>query len=61
MPNCGSQCWLCDLPIRFDTYKGCSHGCEYCFVKRNGKVDLKDIKVFESVETLKRFIGGGAE
>ena len=45
MPNCGSQCWLCDLPIRFDTYKGCSHACRYCFA--NAKRDLTDIKPFE--------------
>ena len=24
MPSCGSQIFLCDVPIRFDTYKGCS-------------------------------------
>lgn len=34
MPEYGSQIVLCDLPIRFDTYKGCSHNCKYCFVQR---------------------------
>lgn len=43
MPNCGSQCWLCDMPIRFDTYKGCTHGCKYCFVQRNGKYDISNV------------------
>lgn len=58
MPNCGSQCWLCDLPIRFDTYVGCSHACEYCFVKKCGIVDIKDIKKGESVQALKKFVEG---
>ena len=40
MPNCGTQCWLCDLPIRFDTYSGCSHNCKYCFVQRKKELDV---------------------
>ena len=27
--SCGSQVILCNLPVRFDTYVGCSHGCRY--------------------------------
>ena len=42
MPRCGSQILLCDVPVRFDTYRGCSHGCTYCFTAR--KVKLSDIK-----------------
>ncbi len=56
MPRCGSQCYLCDVPIRFDTYKGCSHACRYCFVMR-GK-DIRDISKGESVQTLKSFCEG---
>jgi len=56
MPSCGSQVFLCDLPIRFDTYVGCSHACKYCFVLK--KHDISDIKKGESVESLKRFISG---
>lgn len=56
MPTCGSQCTLCDVPIRFDTYKGCSHGCKYCFVQR--KNDLFDIQKGESANALKEFIKG---
>lgn len=38
--KCGSQIVLCNLPIRFDTYVGCSHGCRYCFVqKKNGQLE----------------------
>lgn len=40
MPDCGSQCWLCDLPVRFDTYKGCTHGCKYCFVQRKNTLEV---------------------
>lgn len=56
MPRCGSQIILCDLPIRFDNYSGCSHGCKYCFVTR--KTDISNIKPDESVAILKRFIEG---
>ena len=34
-------CLRCDLPINFDTYRGCSHACKYCFVKR--KIDISDV------------------
>lgn len=56
MPRCGPQIVLCDLPIRFDTYKGCSHGCKYCFVTR--KTDISVIGIDESVESLRKFISG---
>ena len=56
MPDCGSQVILCELPIRFDTYKGCSHGCEYCFVKK--KVDIREVVPFEGVQALKNFVEG---
>lgn len=56
MPNCGSQITLCDVPIRFDTYKGCSHACRYCFVQR--KKDITDIDKYETVKSLKSFIEG---
>lgn len=56
MPDCGSQIILCDVPIRFDTYKGCSHGCKYCFVYR--KYNISKIKKFEGKEALLSFIKG---
>lgn len=56
MPECGSQCVLCDLPIRFDNYEGCAHSCEYCFVKR--KNTIVKIKDKESPQNLKDFIQG---
>lgn len=54
--NCGSQIVLCDLPIHFDTYTGCSHACKYCFAQRNS--DLSDIHKANGVKALKRFIEG---
>lgn len=56
MPRCGSQCFLCDLPIRFDTYEGCTHGCKYCFAEKFK--DMNEIKVNETVKDLKNFIDG---
>jgi DNA repair photolyase len=56
MPNCGSQIILCDLPIRFDTYKGCSHGCKYCFVTR--KIDINNIEIGETAKQLENFVAG---
>lgn len=56
MPRCGSQCYLCDLPVRFDTYVGCTHGCKYCFVQRKG--ELAKIEKGESPRVLRDWING---
>lgn len=55
MPTVGSQITICDLPVRFDTYEGCSHQCSYCFVLR--KNDLK-VGAGESADTLKKWVQG---
>lgn len=47
---------LCDLPIHFDTYKGCSHACRYCFVKRN--TDITKIERDNCIKQLRNFISG---
>jgi len=62
-PNCGTQCWLCDLPIHMDTYVGCSHGCTYCFTGGfAGKTytGIKDLGIKPKNETnaLRAFIKG---
>lgn len=57
MPRCGSQIVLCDVPVRFDTYKGCSHGCQYCFTQRNND-DMLDIRIDETASVLRRWISG---
>lgn len=54
--RCGSQVTICDVPISFDTYKGCSHACAYCFVKR--KIDISEIEKDNCVQALARFIEG---
>lgn len=59
--RCGSQIILCNLPVRFDTYKGCSHGCRYCFTQK--KTSLATVTRDETVEGLRAFVDGkrGAE
>lgn len=54
--KCGTQVILCNLPIRFDTYKGCSHACRYCFVQK--KQNIAKIQRDETVEALRSFIEG---
>jgi len=54
--NCGSQAILCNLPIRFDTYIGCSHACRYCFAQK--KTDISKVKRGNSAESLRSFIEG---
>lgn len=56
MPATGSQVLICDLPVRFDTYEGCSHACRYCFANR--KRNIAQIKRGEGVDALARFIKG---
>ena len=56
MPHRGSQIILCDLPIRLDTYVGCSHACEYCFAAR--KTDINKIRRGETVKALAAWIAG---
>ena len=53
---CGSQVILCNLPIRFDTYKGCTHACRYCFAQK--KQDISKIRKENTAESLKNFIEG---
>ena len=54
MPNAGSQMLMCDLPIRFDTYKGCAHGCKYCFAQARYNID--EVFKKETVGSLRNFI-----
>lgn len=54
--KCGTQVILCNLPVRFDTYKGCSHGCKYCFAQK--KQNIAKIQRDETVEALRSFVEG---
>lgn len=56
MPKCGSQVVLCDVPVRIDSYKGCGHGCKYCFTLR--KYDIRDIRLFETDKAVRAFVNG---
>lgn len=54
--DCGSQAGICSFPIRLDTYKGCSHGCAYCFA-RSG-YDISNIRATRSAKSLRKFVTG---
>lgn len=54
--ECGSQIVLCDVPIRIDTYDGCSHDCKYCFARR--KKGIQRIKPLDCTKQLTNFIKG---
>ena len=55
MPQQGSQITHCNLPIRFDTYEGCSHACSYCFVKRKNTLAVRN---GENIEALRKWVSG---
>ena len=51
----------CQLPVRLDTYKGCSHGCKYCFATRcarNRHRDFEEIEPLNPLASLEKFIAG---
>lgn len=54
--SCGIQCLICDYPIHLDTYKGCSHACKYCFVKK--KYSINNIEPINTTKSLRNFIEG---
>ena len=43
--KCGSQIILCNLPVRFDTYRGCSHGCRYCFAQKKNDIIRVEMRI----------------
>ncbi len=49
---------LCDVPIRFDTYRGCSHGCLYCFVTLKAKTKRDTPEIYEGPKGLSNWIKG---
>jgi len=57
MISTGSQIMLCDIPIRYDTYRGCSHACSYCFGKGKG-YDISNVKADNSLTSLKKYVSG---
>ena len=63
--NVSSKFAICGLPIRMDTYKTCSFGCEYCFANNrvimefDKHVQVGDVEWLE--RRLKRVLSGGGE
>lgn len=58
MVHCNSDCWLCDLPVGIDPYKGCSHGCTYCFARRFASKIGEEAEANGNANQLRRFIEG---
>lgn len=46
------------MPVGIDPYKGCSHGCVYCFARRFSAKIGEDVKSNGSATRLKNFIEG---
>lgn len=55
--NVSSKLGICGMPIRIDSYKGCSFGCRYCFA--NARVimafDQSEIQICD-IDSVKRTI-----
>lgn len=54
--RCGSQVTVCELPISYDTYSGCSHRCAYCFAQTSMTFD--NVEPCPSIKALEKFISG---
>jgi len=52
----GTQLILCDMPVRLDSYDGCTHACTYCFVKK--KTDITEVEANNSINQLKDWVDG---
>jgi len=56
IPHCGASVLHCDLPIRYDTYRGgCVFQCSYCTEIIHGRFNPRP---FESFKALQSFING---
>lgn len=59
MLGVSSMAMICDLPVRFDTYVGCTHQCKYCFASRNDLKRNKKVTLDYSRASLEKWIKGG--
>ena len=57
MPTRSSFASVCPLPIGFDTYHGCTHGCTYCYHAEVNQ-EMAAPVVDEGPEELRAFIAG---
>lgn len=55
--TCGSMPLICEFPVALDTYRGCSHGCFYCFARKSCEIGSK-VKPLHCVESVRNFIAG---
>jgi DNA repair photolyase len=46
------------MPVHFDTYHGCTHGCKYCFASIRKKSNVSNVRPHEGPQALKNFIDG---
>jgi DNA repair photolyase len=53
---CGSQVIICDIPVRVDSYVGCSHDCKYCFARR--KTDIAKVEPVGAAGAIVRWVEG---
>ena len=56
--ECGSQSPICDLPVHFDTYRGCTHRCAYCFAVRKESLRNKKVVPIFGEKHLRDFCNG---
>ena len=55
--TCGSMPLICEFPVALDTYRGCSHGCLYCFARRSSEIG-GSVRPLHCTESVKRFTEG---
>lgn len=61
MPQTACVFPYCPYPVTFDTYKGCSHNCKYCFINfRAGqkKTGSENVKIGEPISSLEKWCKG---
>lgn len=54
--NVSSKFAICGLPIRVDTYKNCSFGCEYCFSNNRKIMEFGENLQIGNIRTAKRIL-----
>ena len=57
MPRLSVYASFCPMGVSVDTYKGCSHRCQYCYYDAQN-TSMREVAFDEGVEDVQRFIGG---
>lgn len=50
-----SQFYFCPVPLRLDTYSGCSHNCLYCFANNSNQKYIINPDMLEKATSIKNF------